>query len=222
LRTQHWDVILSDYAMHHFGGPAALNVLKATELDIPFLIVSGSIGEEQANALMHAGARDYILKDRMARLLPAVERELREAEGRRQRRRAEQAREQLAREHDALLARLQLQIEAMPIAYFLLDPSLDHIIDWNRAAVKLFGYTRQEILGQSPWILVPSSARPHVEETFLKHRQGLQSSSSIHDNLTRQGKTVSCEWHNTVLRGDEGAMNGLLCMAIDLTERKLL
>jgi two-component system cell cycle sensor histidine kinase/response regulator CckA len=91
LHAQPWDLVLSDHAMPHFSGPAALELLKAAGLDIPFLVVSGKIGEENAVAMMRAGARDYIPKDNLRRLGAAVERELREAESRRQRRRAEEA-----------------------------------------------------------------------------------------------------------------------------------
>jgi len=90
LHAQQWDIVISDYSMPHFSGPAALEVLKGTELDVPFLIVSGKIGEEKAVELMCAGARDYILKDNLGRLVPAIERELREAENRRERKSLEE------------------------------------------------------------------------------------------------------------------------------------
>jgi signal transduction histidine kinase len=74
-----WDVITCDWTMPGFSGPAALALLKETGLDIPFVIVSGTLGEELAVDAMRAGANDYVLKDRIARLAPAVERELRDA-----------------------------------------------------------------------------------------------------------------------------------------------
>jgi len=84
LAERTWDVVLSDHAMPHFSAPAALELLKATGQDVPFLIVSGKIGEEKAVELMRGGARDYILKDNLGRLVPAIERELREAHSRRE------------------------------------------------------------------------------------------------------------------------------------------
>jgi signal transduction histidine kinase len=89
LLEQPWDFILCDHAMPHFSAPEALELVKKHELDIPFIIVSGYIEEETAVAAMKAGAHDYIMKDRLARLVPAVERELREAEVRRARRETE-------------------------------------------------------------------------------------------------------------------------------------
>lgn len=79
LGRAHWDVVLSDFAMPAFSGTAALAVLKQTGLDIPFIIVSGTVGEEAAVAAMRSGADDYVLKRSLARLCPAIERELREA-----------------------------------------------------------------------------------------------------------------------------------------------
>jgi len=84
LRARQWDVIISDYAMPTFDAIAALAVMKEAELDLPFIIVSGVIGEETAVAAMKAGAHDYLLKKHMARLVPAIEREIREAQVRAQ------------------------------------------------------------------------------------------------------------------------------------------
>jgi len=85
-----WDVVVSDFIMPQFSGLEALEVLKQSGLDVPFIIVSGKIGEDIAVEVMKAGANDYILKGNLARLVPAVERELREAETRTARRAAEE------------------------------------------------------------------------------------------------------------------------------------
>lgn len=90
LEQGAWDAVIADYAMPHFSGPAALEMLKEVGLDLPFIIVSGAIGEETAVEIMRAGGHDYIMKGNLKRLVPAIERELREAEVRRQRRRAEE------------------------------------------------------------------------------------------------------------------------------------
>jgi PAS domain S-box-containing protein len=85
------DVVISDYTMPSFRAEQALDQVLAHDADLPFLLVSGQVGEETAAAVMRAGARDFVLKDRLARLAPAVQRELREATERRQRRHAEAA-----------------------------------------------------------------------------------------------------------------------------------
>src|SRR3989454_12043132 len=91
LGRRGWDIVLGDSSMPQFGGAAALALLRERGLDVPFIIVSGTIGEERAVAAMKAGASDYVPKDKLKRLVPVIERELREAAGRRERRRAEAA-----------------------------------------------------------------------------------------------------------------------------------
>ncbi len=91
LERQEWDLVIADYVMPRFSGLEALKLVQDRGLDLPFIIVSGKIGEDVAVEAMKAGAHDYLLKDRLARLNIAIERELREAVIRRERRRAEQA-----------------------------------------------------------------------------------------------------------------------------------
>src|SRR5438876_4018656 len=90
LGRQKWDLVISDYVMPRFDGLAALALVKQKGLDLPFIIVSGHITDATAVAAMKAGAHDYVMKDNLARLGPAVERELREAEMRRENRRSEE------------------------------------------------------------------------------------------------------------------------------------
>src|SRR5512144_66693 len=91
LATGHWQLVLADYNLPTFNAPAALEVLKSTGLDLPFIIVSGGIGEDIAVACMKAGAHDYLMKGNLNRLAPAVERELREAANRASQRDAKRA-----------------------------------------------------------------------------------------------------------------------------------
>src|ERR1700678_4238192 len=85
LAKQPWDIILADYRLPEFDAPSALSLLHQSGNDIPFIVVSGAIGEELAVAIMRAGAQDYLLKNDLARLAPAVERELRDARTRKDR-----------------------------------------------------------------------------------------------------------------------------------------
>ena len=104
LERASWDLILADHAMPTFSAPEALELLNDRQIDVPFIIVSGHIDEETAVAAMRMGAHDYIMKDRLARLIPVVERELREAEVRRARRNSE---ENLRRAHEELEVRVE-------------------------------------------------------------------------------------------------------------------
>src|SRR5713226_5792151 len=90
LAQQSWDIVISDYSMPHFSAPAALKMVQEARLDLPFIIVSGAIGEDSAVAAMKDGAHDYLMKGKLARLVPAIERELREADVRRERQRIEE------------------------------------------------------------------------------------------------------------------------------------
>jgi diguanylate cyclase (GGDEF)-like protein len=101
LQEKTWDVILCDYQMPQFNGLAAIALLKETGIDIPLIIVSGVIGEETAADCMRYGAHDYVMKGNLSRLVPAIERELREAESRSKRRQAEETIRQMAY-HDSL------------------------------------------------------------------------------------------------------------------------
>ena len=85
-----WDIIVADYKLPQFNAPAALLLLQKSGLDIPFIVVSGTIGEETAVEVMKAGAHDYLMKDKLTRLAPAVKRELAEALVRRERQQAEE------------------------------------------------------------------------------------------------------------------------------------
>jgi len=89
LDRQPWDVIIADFVLPQFNAPSALALLQQAGLDIPFIVVSGTVGEELAVAMMKAGAHDYLMKDNLLRLVPAVEREIREAQTRREHRQAQ-------------------------------------------------------------------------------------------------------------------------------------
>lgn len=89
LTEKKWDIVLSDYSLPHFGGLEALSILKESGIDIPFIIISGAIGEEIAVKAMKRGAHDYLMKGNFNRLLPAIERELRESDSRAEKRKAE-------------------------------------------------------------------------------------------------------------------------------------
>jgi phosphoserine phosphatase RsbU/P len=103
LKAQKWDIIFSDHNMPQFSSTAALKLVRTSLPDVPFLIVSGSIGEEMAVAAMKAGAQDYLMKGNLARLVAAVDRELKDAEERRARKTAERA--LLAQEEEFRIAR---------------------------------------------------------------------------------------------------------------------
>src|SRR4029077_9332742 len=90
LQRGVWHVAVADYTMPGFTGTAALTLLRQHDADLPFIFVSGTIGEDAAVSAMRTGAHDYLMKGSLKRLIPAIERELRDAGARRERRRVEQ------------------------------------------------------------------------------------------------------------------------------------
>ncbi|MFQ3612583.1 MAG: ATP-binding protein [Cyanobacteriota bacterium] len=175
-----WDLVLADYTLPQFSALAALALLQSLGIDLPFIVISGTIGEEQAVAAMKMGAHDYLMKGKLARLVPAVEREIRDAAERQRRRQAEAVLQQRERRFRALIENasdLILMVdEADTIRY--VSPSLQ----------RLLGYTPNEWLGESlqQWLhpeegsLLQSVARQALqqpEQSFplelrLKHQQG--------------------------------------------------
>jgi signal transduction histidine kinase len=121
LAGGEWDVILADHSMPQFSAPEALRMMQERGLDLPFIIVSGHIEEETAVSAMKSGAHDYIMKDRLARLIPAIERELREAEMRHAQRECEAA---LRRAHDELEMRVERRTAALKEANAKLESVL--------------------------------------------------------------------------------------------------
>ena len=140
LSRQPWDAIIADYSMPRFSGLAALKRLQESGLDLPFIVVSGTIGEAIAVEAMKAGAHDYVMKDNLARLVPAVQRELREAESRLARQRAEE----WLRESEA---RYRQSVENSPNPIFTVDRQ-GIIQMWNRACEQVFQYEVDAIKGR--------------------------------------------------------------------------
>src|SRR5439155_682148 len=135
-REQTWDLVITDWSMPQFSAPAALELLKSVELDLPFIIVSGTIGEDIAVAAMKAGAHDYLMKNNLARLIPAIERELQEAAGRQERKRAVEALPQSE-------ARLRAVLVSALDAFVGMDAH-GIITDWNSRFEAIFGWSRAE------------------------------------------------------------------------------
>jgi PAS domain S-box-containing protein/putative nucleotidyltransferase with HDIG domain len=130
LDDEQWDMVIADYSMPKFSVPAALNIIHDRKLDLPFIVVSGSVGEEVAVAALKAGAHDFVIKGKWARLRPAIERELREVEVRRARRQAELA----LRESEERYRRVSELIS--DFAYSLsATPDGELVVDWITEAL---------------------------------------------------------------------------------------
>ncbi len=145
-----WDCILADYNLPQFSAPEALRVLQNSGYDIPFIMMSGAVSEATAVAAMRAGAHDYISKENLARLGPAIERELAEAGSRRLKRAAERA----LRSSEERFHRL---VEASPLALLILD---------MRGRISFFNHGAERLLGHTPSAL--ESGNLGIAQIFLE------------------------------------------------------
>jgi len=154
LARAPWHAVISDWSMPKFSGLAALAVVKELGLDIPFFIVSGTVGEETAVDAMRAGAQDYVLKDRLTRLAPAIERELREVEIR------NRASVALRRSEDRFRRLYDSGIVGIAVA------DLDgHLHEANDAYLKIIGYSREELIsGSVRWRELTAPEFQHLDE----------------------------------------------------------
>src|SRR6266853_1962921 len=132
------DLVISDFSMPQFSGRTALAIARESRADIPFIFISGTIGENVAVDMMKAGANDYVMKNNLARLLPALQRELREAEVRRSRRIAEEA----LRESEVKFREL---IEQASDGIFVTNKGGNFILV-NSRYCEMLGYSRAELL----------------------------------------------------------------------------
>ena len=154
------DVILCDYQLPRFDGKQALELLKASKLDIPFILVSGTIGEELATQCMRDGAADYLLKGRLARLGPAVSSVVRQKHLR-------------VREKQALaeMQRLAAIVEASDDA-ILSSTQEGTILSWNLGAQRLLGYTAAEAVASNVFMLIPPNRQKQMRSNFDQLRRG--------------------------------------------------
>jgi two-component system, cell cycle sensor histidine kinase and response regulator CckA len=215
LSTREWDVVIADYTMPHFGAPGALAAMKAEGMDLPFLIVSGALDERNAVAAMEAGAHDYITKDNLTRLVPALERELREAQERRERRRSEGA---LRQSEERLRTVIDASIDAMVAL------SLDgRITLFNRAAREMFGYSQEEAMGMSFISLIGEASREDVNFFVASHIASGAPKRVIGNilevtALRKNGEPLPVEM--TLSLGRRASEDFLLAIIRDISERK--
>lgn len=138
-----------------------------------------------------------------------------------EKRQAEESTRKLAAERSRLLGQLHLQIERMPLIYILFDADL-RVTEWNPAAQRSLGYTREEALGKRPNDFVAASFHAEATRILDRIRAGDMGAHSVNENLTKDGRTITCEWFNTPLMTDDGRFGGLFCLARDVTEQKSL
>lgn len=215
LERHTWDVVIADYVLPRFSGPAALKVLQERGLDLPFIIISGHVDEDTAVASMKAGAHDYVMKDRLARLVPAIERELQEAEVRRARKQSD---EKLAVEHGFRRA-----IEdSIPSGIAVVDREGGHAYV-NAAFCQLVGWGEKELLGaKPPYPYWPPEEIESIKRSLAKVNKGEFPAAGVELRFChRSGRRFDVLLLATPIRDSRGAPNGWLASVTDITARKL-
>jgi two-component system cell cycle sensor histidine kinase/response regulator CckA len=215
LDSGDWDVIISDHVMPGFGSLHALKLFQTRHLDIPFIIVSGAIGEDVAVAVMKAGANDYVMKSNLARLAPSIEREMREAASRRARRKAEEA---LARSQQAL-AFLAAIVKSSDDA--IIGNTLDGtILSWNAGAETMYGYSEKEMVGRTSAILSPPYRPEELPQFYEKIKRGEQIKRYETVRLRKDGVAIDVSLTLSPIRDTAGNVIGVSAIERNISERK--
>ena len=210
LKKKTWDVILCDYQMPKFNGLAAIALLKKTGIDIPLIMVSGAIGEETAVECMKVGAQDYAMKGNLSRLVPAIERELKEAESRSKKKKAEEALRASEEKYRSLL-------DNASDAIFLADVE-GNLQEANKKAEELLGYSREEISGINISRIHPAEVFGKIKDIFneiITKGSGYVNDISV---LRKDGTIIPVDITGSLIERDgTKVLQGIFR---DITERK--
>lgn len=208
LKRQEWDIVICDYVMPKFSGLKALSVLKNSGVDLPFIIISGKIGEETAVEAMKAGVHDYFMKDNLTRLGPAIQRELKEAVVRRERKLAEEA------------LRDQAQIIDQ-IHDSVVSTDLDgHVTSWNKGAKRLFGYSAKESLGKHISFVYPPDQNQFLQQKVIKPLKK-KGQHEVEVRMRRKsGEDFYVHLSLSLLKDSKGSVVGMIGYSMDITPRK--
>lgn len=210
LDRQEWDIIIADYNMPQFGALAGLGIVKERRLDIPFIIVSGKIGEDLAVAAMKAGAHDYLMKGNLSRLVPAIEREIREAGERQRRRQAEEAIHTQFNQISTIFDSLNAMVYVMDMENF-------ELIYLNKYGTQLFG---EDWEGKPCYEVIQGGKT--VPCDFCSNDKLLIDGKPLPPYIWEYRNETSSRWYQCIDKAIRWTDGRLVRMeiAIDITERK--
>ncbi|MEM1394087.1 MAG: response regulator [Cyanobacteria bacterium P01_D01_bin.116] len=220
LQSGNLDLILSDYLLPQFDGISALKMAQETRPDVPFILVSGVLGEERAIEALKDGATDYVLKQRLERLLPSVQRAIRESQERQELQRAEES----LRQTDDMLRAV---VDASPVAIITL--SLDYqVLTWNKTAEEIYGWKSFEILHQ-PLPVIPEKYQNAFNGCVERVLQNQNLKNLEFRHLRKDGSEVDINVSLAPIHDCEGDSCCFIMTAVDITlskqveaERKVL
>ena len=212
LTRQPWDIIICDNNLPQFNAMEAINLLKKSALDIPLIIVSGTIGEEAAVAALKAGAHDFFVKGKFARLIPAIQRELKDAETRKEHRQAKEALRESERRFRSL-------IESGLDEIIVFDSQLKPIY-MSPSVLRATGYSWEELLETDPFTTAAPEDLPTAHELY---EWLLQHPAQPHEFQIRlMRKDRSQRWTEGVAVNllEDQSVKGIVVNYRDITERK--
>ncbi len=210
LQATTYDVILADYNLGSWTGMEALELLRQRECDIPFILVTGALGDQRTVECIKNGATDFILKDRMERLPIAISRALDERASRLERQQAQRSVEENEAKFRALA-------EAIATAVFIEQGT--RCCYANRAAERITGYSREELLTINFWQLVlPGSRKALVESSIRNSDDGQTSSRSKTRILSKNGEVRQLDVTVAMFQLEGGL--AALITALDITEQR--
>ncbi len=206
------DIVLSDYKLPDFDGLAALKLARSRYPDVPVIEVTGALGDEAALELVRAGAHDYVLKDRLARLPYAVQDALSHAEELRGRKLAEQAVRRSEEQYRGIVESAQDGI---------IGKDLNGVVtSWNKGAERIYGYTAAEIVGRPVNILAPPERKDEVAELIAKVARGERVGLLETQRITKAGRLVEVAITLSPIWDSAGEIVGISTVARDIAERK--
>lgn len=210
LRAFHPDVVLADYKLPSFNGREALEIVRRDHPDVPVIVVTGTLGDEAAIEMLKAGAKDYVLKENLTRLGPAVRRAYSEELGVRQRKAAERA----VRESEA---RYRLLFDTARDGIVIAHADTGAIEDVNPFLTTLVGYTHDELVGKTLWepVLFLDNAASRHTLAALRRNEAVHSEDL--QLLTRDGRHIEVEFIGNVVIAENTRV--LRCNIRDISER---
>jgi two-component system cell cycle sensor histidine kinase/response regulator CckA len=214
LDRKEWDVVIADYSMPNFSAIEALELVKRKGLDTPFVIVSGAIGEETAVAAMKAGAHDYVMKDNLNRLIPAIARELKDAQVRKERRKAEAALRESQERYRSLVENIDLRVT-------LLDHSYTIVMS-NAAAARTAGLDQDEMVGKKCFELFEGRSTVCSDCPGRRAMETAVTSEAENEVTDRDGRVSYFRFRAFPIFGPQGDTAGFIEVVEDITERKQL